>query len=338
MDPLLVRLGEARERHDRAAAGHPRPPRRGPMSLIARVRSWRKEQGHDVVGLRLLDELRGDVSYAFRLLRRSPAFTLVALLSLGLGIGANTAIFTLIDTVLVKTLPVEDPQRLVLRRQLRREVGRQQRPSVPVLRAAPRSQPLPLGYRGVRRAHVQGVDRRRAGASARPVRLRLLLRPARRPRDHRTNAHARGRFRPWPRRSTGRGRCDQRRLLGAPLRQGSGGAREERPGRHEVGDHRRRHTTGILRASGRRTARHHASHDARRTGSAIEAELVAERDRAARARRERRGGARGSRGAVGRLLDGSRDASRQARLLQRHRARPRGQGRERAAPAPTPSH
>ena len=58
------------------------------------------------------DELRGDVSYAFRLLRRSPAFTLVALLSLGLGIGANTAIFSLIDTVLVKTLPVDDPQRL----------------------------------------------------------------------------------------------------------------------------------------------------------------------------------------------------------------------------------
>ena len=74
--------------------------------------SARKEDCRDAVGLRLLGELRGDVGYAFRLLRRSPAFTLVTLLSLGLGIGANTAIFTLIDTVLVKTLPVEDPQRL----------------------------------------------------------------------------------------------------------------------------------------------------------------------------------------------------------------------------------
>jgi predicted permease len=72
----------------------------------------RKEECRDAVGLRLVDELRGDVSYAFRLLRRSPAFTLVALLSLGLGIGANSAIFSLIDTVLVKTLPVDDPQRL----------------------------------------------------------------------------------------------------------------------------------------------------------------------------------------------------------------------------------
>jgi hypothetical protein len=72
----------------------------------------RKDECRDAVGLRLVDEVRVDVSYAFRLLRRSPAFTLVALLSLGLGIGANTAIFSLIDTVLVKTLPVEDPQRL----------------------------------------------------------------------------------------------------------------------------------------------------------------------------------------------------------------------------------
>src|SRR5687768_8512321 len=72
----------------------------------------RQEECRDAVGLRLLGELRGDVSYAFRLLRRSPAFTLVALLSLGLGIGANTAIFTLVHTVLLKTLPVDDPQRL----------------------------------------------------------------------------------------------------------------------------------------------------------------------------------------------------------------------------------
>jgi putative ABC transport system permease protein len=72
----------------------------------------RKEECREAVGLRLFDELRGDVAYAVRLLRRSPAFTIVALLSLALGIGANTAIFSLIDTVLVKTLPVHDPQHL----------------------------------------------------------------------------------------------------------------------------------------------------------------------------------------------------------------------------------
>lgn len=72
----------------------------------------RKEECREAVGLRLMNEFRADVRYALRLLRRSPAFTLVALLSLALGIGANTAIFSLIDTVLVKSLPVQDPQQL----------------------------------------------------------------------------------------------------------------------------------------------------------------------------------------------------------------------------------
>jgi putative ABC transport system permease protein len=72
----------------------------------------RKEECREARGLRFFDDLRGDVRYACRLLRRSPAFTVVALLSLALGIGANTAIFSLIDTVLVKTLPVADPQEL----------------------------------------------------------------------------------------------------------------------------------------------------------------------------------------------------------------------------------
>jgi predicted permease len=72
----------------------------------------RQDECREAVGLRLFDELRGDVAYAVRLLRRSPAFTMVALLSLALGIGANTAIFSLIDAVLVKTLPVQDPQHL----------------------------------------------------------------------------------------------------------------------------------------------------------------------------------------------------------------------------------
>jgi len=55
-----------------------------------------------------------DLRYAFRGLARSPLFTSVALLSIALGIGANTAIFTLVDEVLLRRLPVKDPDQLVL--------------------------------------------------------------------------------------------------------------------------------------------------------------------------------------------------------------------------------
>jgi predicted permease len=63
--------------------------------------------------MRLLDTLVQDTRYAIRVLFRNPGFALVAILSLALGIGANTAIFSLIDTVLLRSLPVRDPQQLV---------------------------------------------------------------------------------------------------------------------------------------------------------------------------------------------------------------------------------
>ena len=54
-----------------------------------------------------------DIRYAFRWLRRSPGFTAVAVLSIGLGVGVNTAMFSLVDSLLFKPLPVSDPSTLV---------------------------------------------------------------------------------------------------------------------------------------------------------------------------------------------------------------------------------
>jgi len=58
--------------------------------------------------------MMSDIRYAIRGLVRTPGFTVVALLTLTLGIGANTALFTLVDRLLLRELPVRNPQELVL--------------------------------------------------------------------------------------------------------------------------------------------------------------------------------------------------------------------------------
>jgi hypothetical protein len=73
-----------------------------------------KEETRDTWGWLWLEHLAQDLRYAARMLHKSPGFTSVTVLTLALGIGANTAIFSLIDTLLFKALPVENAQQLVL--------------------------------------------------------------------------------------------------------------------------------------------------------------------------------------------------------------------------------
>src|SRR5439155_16321888 len=77
-------------------------------------RDRKTEFGHSFVDEGIMRELSQDVVYALRVLRKSPALTATMVLSLAIGIGANTAIFSVVDALLLRPLPYPNADRLAM--------------------------------------------------------------------------------------------------------------------------------------------------------------------------------------------------------------------------------
>lgn len=116
-DDDLARELESYIEHEAAeqvAAGTPpaeaRPAARRKLGNMTRIR----EDAYERNTLPLLETIVKDLEYGWRLLRRSPAFTTIAVMSIAFGIGTNTSVFTLLDRVMLRSLPVPHPEQLVL--------------------------------------------------------------------------------------------------------------------------------------------------------------------------------------------------------------------------------
>jgi predicted permease len=99
---------------DRVARGVPRAEAESQARRAFGTEYQVKEECRQSRGLALLDAFQRDSVYAFRMLRRCPAFTATAILSLAFGIGVNTAIFSIIDALILRPLPVPHPEQLVI--------------------------------------------------------------------------------------------------------------------------------------------------------------------------------------------------------------------------------
>ena len=200
-----------------------------------------------------LDQVVHDLRFALRQFRRAPGLTFAALLALACGIGGTVTVFTLVDAVVLRPLPVKAPEELVWLRD----------PSFsyPVFEQIRDRGHMLSGPVRVGAANAAGRVDERARADLDAARDGGVSRHARPSACSGTPAQS-VRRREYAGRGAGGSGAELRRLA-APLRRGSGGDRSHASHRRAAVHHRRRHPARLLRGRGRNVAgRHHPGDDA----------------------------------------------------------------------------
>ncbi|HJX27491.1 MAG TPA: ABC transporter permease, partial [Thermoanaerobaculia bacterium] len=167
-EEMRFHLDQATEKNLRAGMV-PAEARRAAMVSFGGVERFKEQSRHEA-RTRLLEELGQDLRYGVRTLARSPGFTLAAVLTLALGIGANAAVFSVVDGVLLRPVPMDNADRLMMVWQTDRDSGTTREPaSIPdFLDLQERSQ------RFERLAAFQGLEVNLTPTQGEPVRLAAL--------------------------------------------------------------------------------------------------------------------------------------------------------------------
>src|SRR5437016_5428119 len=110
-DELQLHI-ELEQRKNERLGMSPNEARRAALLTFGGVERY-KEEARDARGVRVFETVAQDVRYAFRAMRKAPAFTTVVVLTLGLGVGATSAIFSIVNAVLLRPLPYARPEQIM---------------------------------------------------------------------------------------------------------------------------------------------------------------------------------------------------------------------------------